>query len=722
MHPIGERELAPPMEQRRFLLFITLSIAMLVGWNAFVVPRLVPPAPQPVADDPQKADEAAKQPPADVQPVVKDGQDAGQQVADKSGDDPATVKPEPQPDKPQPPPDPPALKRNEKMVVVLGSLDPASGYFAQWSFTSRGAAMTNWQLNDPRYRQLENRKQPLELVGRPGAPQLVSFSTAIAALDRQLKPSGLTSNTANWAVESQRKDENKASVVFRLDAPDGSFHVTKTYSVSRIADSAKPQVRDRRSAGYQVQLDLTVTNTGQQTVDTDYVLQGPVGIPLENAANARKFRDFKIGIIKDNKVSLTVMTADEVVEDQKKQENHWSESLGFVGIDTQYFAVLLVPNDVQSTDAQYTQDTRPLLVAEDAKNPSRSDISLQLTSSTIELEPGQTRTHSYTVYGGPKREILLKPLGQGPEDSVSVNAEQILDYGIFGLVATSMLWLLDTLHGIGVSYGLAIICLTVVVRGCMFPLSRKQALGAQKMKELQPRIAELKKKYGKDKEKMARAQMELFSKHNYNPLSGCLPIFLQLPIFIGLYTALNASVDLRMAPFLYIDNLAAPDNIWPNLFNTILPFLKPNGLPFLGPNLNLLPLITIALFIAQQKMFMPPPTDEQQAMQHKMMNYMMIFFGVMFYRVPAGLCVYFIASSLWGMGERKMLDVMKSESADATSAASSTTAASNGKTKTKTKTKKAGKSGKLKAPDFQAHSTQQASSSKRKRKGRSRRR
>jgi YidC/Oxa1 family membrane protein insertase len=278
---------------------------------------------------------------------------------------------------------------------------------------------------------------------------------------------------------------------------------------------------------------------------------------------------------------------------------------------------------------------------------------------------------------------------------------------MFSFVATSMLWLLDSLHSIGVTYGLAIICLTIVVRGCMFPLSRKQAIGAQKMKELQPKIAELKKKHGKDKEKMARAQMELFSKHNYNPLSGCLPIFMQLPIFIGLYTALNASVDLRMASFLYIDNLAAPDNIWPNLFTTMMPFLKPNGIPFLGPNLNLLPLITIALFIAQQKMFMPPPTDEQQAMQQKMMNYMMIFFGVMFYRVPAGLCVYFIASSLWGIGERKMLDVIKTGAADTAAPNASETTATSGKT-----TKK-------KPTAFQAHSAQQSSGNKRKRKKRS---
>ena len=174
------------------------------------------------------------------------------------------------------------------------------------------------------------------------------------------------------------------------------------------------------------------------------------------------------------------------------------------------------------------------------------------------------------------------------------------------------------------------------------------------MKELQPKINELKKKYAKDKEKFARAQMELMSKHNYNPLAGCLPLIFQLPIFIGLYTALNSSIDLRMAPFFYISNLAAPDAIIPDAFGV--------SLPLLGKDLNLLPLITIVLFVAQQKLFMPPPADAQQAQQYKFMNIMMIVFGVMFYRVPAGLCVYFIASSLWGIGERKLLDIQNKKS------------------------------------------------------------
>ena len=143
--------------------------------------------------------------------------------------------------------------------------------------------------------------------------------------------------------------------------------------------------------------------------------------------------------------------------------------------------------------------------------------------------------------------------------------------------------------------------------------------------------------------------MELFRKHNYNPLAGCLPLLMQFPIFISLYTAIRTSVDLRLASFLWIDNLAAPDAL----------FRLPFALPFVGQDFNLLPILTICLFIAQQKLFMPPPESEEQAMQYKMMKFMMVFMGFLFYRVPAGLCIYFITSSLWGMSERKLLDIGK---------------------------------------------------------------
>jgi YidC/Oxa1 family membrane protein insertase len=180
----------------------------------------------------------------------------------------------------------------------------------------------------------------------------------------------------------------------------------------------------------------------------------------------------------------------------------------------------------------------------------------------------------------------------------------------------------------------------------MFPVSLRQTAQAQRMKEMQPKLAEIKKKYADNKEKLAMANLELMREFKVNPMAGCLPLLIQMPIFIALYQALQYSVDLRLAPFLYFKNLAAPDALFK------LPFV----VPWLGwTTFNLLPIITVALMVVQQKMFMPPPTDEQQEMQQKMMSYMMVVMGAMFYKFPSGLCVYYISSSLWGFGERKLL-------------------------------------------------------------------
>jgi YidC/Oxa1 family membrane protein insertase len=223
-----------------------------------------------------------------------------------------------------------------------------------------------------------------------------------------------------------------------------------------------------------------------------------------------------------------------------------------------------------------------------------------------------------------------------------------------------MLFLLHSFHALVGNYGLAIIMLTVLVRSCMFPLSRKQALSAQKMQLLQPEMKRINEKFKNEPEKRMRAQQQLYREHKFNPLGGCLLAFVQLPIFVGLYRSLSVDVELRQAPLFteairWASNLAAPDMLWD--WTGVMPQFITHGTGFfaLGPYLNILPLVTVALFIWQQKMFMPPPADEQAALQQKMMQYMMIFMGILFYKVASGLCVYFVASSLWGIAERKLL-------------------------------------------------------------------
>ena len=179
----------------------------------------------------------------------------------------------------------------------------------------------------------------------------------------------------------------------------------------------------------------------------------------------------------------------------------------------------------------------------------------------------------------------------------------------------------------------------------MFPIGRKQALAAQKMQQLQPHLKELQEKYKDDKERLTKEQFALYKKHGVNPVAGCLPALIQLPIFVGLWQALNTSFPLRHATFLWIRDLSAPDML----------FRFPFEVPFLGNWFNVLPFVVVGLMLVQTKLFAPPATTPEAEMQQKMMKYMMIFMGCMFYKVPSGLGLYFITSSLWAIGERLLL-------------------------------------------------------------------
>lgn len=656
------------MEQRRFILFLTLSMAILIGWSMLLAPKPRPRPNQAVPGQQAQAKQGDqhKAQPEQPQPGEKAGaqhepiarKDAGPQknavaqTGDENAPRPAEA-PQPgqrqEPDrKPEEPPqsaETARLPHYPHQTLRLGSLDPQSGYFNRVTLSSTGAAVSGIELNDPRYRDLDNPQTPLQLVGE-SVKSPKTLATSVEQIDRQLAKFKTSLNDVDWDVAETTPDPDNqkilAGVTFRFVSPDGTLEVLKRYRVKKVAfkDRNPREVRDSELSGYLLDFSLTIRNHSADEETVRYVLQGPLGLPLENAENTRKYRDIRMGFLDDDgSVSSNSMSAKKVAEeDAENTLEEWKRPFKYIGVDIQYFAVLLEPGGNQLKNP-YIDVAQPMLVKAQ-QDKHKSDISVRLTSKDVTVPAGKEQTYSYTLYTGPKREALLKPLG----------AADVLDYGRYlGGIAKAMVALMNFLHNSwGIPYGIAIILLTVAVRGCMSPISRKQALSAKKMKELQPKIAELKKKYGNDKEKMARAQMELFSKHNYNPFAGCLPILLQFPIFIGLYTALRNAVDLRMASFLWIDNLAGPDAL----------FRMPFTLPFLGQDFNLLPILSVVLFIFQQKMFTPPaaPDDEQAQMQQKMMTFMPIFFGFLFYRLPAGLCLYFVASSLWGMGERKMLD------------------------------------------------------------------
>ncbi len=322
------------------------------------------------------------------------------------------------------------------------------------------------------------------------------------------------------------------------------------------------------------------------------------------------------------------------------------------------------------------------------------DITVRVSTEPVELKGDEEVEHKYLLYNGPVKVSQLfpppgLPVKKAEEGGVSRELEKryhddlhlntLTDYhspGVMGRFADAIYWtnlvvwctnlmhkVLGYLHALIPSYGLCIIMLTILVRGMMFPLSRKQALMSLRMQQLAPELKKLQEKYKDDRQALGMAQMELYRRHGVNPFGTCWVLLLQMPIFMGLYFALQESIHFRLAEFwpTWIVNLAAPDMLFS--WTQRIPFISRvedyGSFFYLGPYFNLLPVIAVVLMIAQQKMLTPPPADEQQAMQQKMMKYMMIFFGLMFYKVAAGLCLYFIASSIWGFCERKMLPKAK---------------------------------------------------------------
>lgn len=612
-------------EQKRFVNFILASVIVLWVWSLFIAPKLFPPPPKP----------------APANAIKKDAADANAKVpkAPVKGEAVENAKPEKLHEYP---------RRDD---VVIGSDKLDSGYRLMVKFDSLGAAVSQIQLIDPRYHDLEKKpKQPLSVIQVDPKVDFKTLELQIPEVDTELKKFGKSLKDVNWEVVKGKQTEE--SVTWRYITPDDSLEIQKKFSLEP-APLGQPKLEYK---AYALKFELTLTNLSEQAKKLQYVLYGPVGLPVENRHYTQKFRDIAVGFVSPTgTLTPRLITADTIQKNLDNQrEEEWKTPLKYAGVDIQYFAVLLIPQ-VDQTKTPYFTSSKAVF-ADDPPNV-KSDtkfrqVTLELKSTEIELAAkgapkGESSvSHEFALFAGPKRADLLAPMG----------AERVIDYGWFSgrFGIPQLLLSLLTIFQSGLAflpwpYGWSIILLTILVRSCLFPLSRKQAIAAAKMQELQPELTALKEKYKNTPEKFAKAQMDLFSKNKCNPLGGCLPALIQLPIFLGLYHAFNISVEMRGAPFLWIDNLAAPDAL----------FKFPFVMPFLGPSFNLLPIFTVVLFLVQQKMMMPPPTTPEAEMQQKVMFYMTIFMGYMFYSVAAGLCVYFIASSLWGLAERKLLPKSK---------------------------------------------------------------
>lgn len=252
-----------------------------------------------------------------------------------------------------------------------------------------------------------------------------------------------------------------------------------------------------------------------------------------------------------------------------------------------------------------------------AREVSKDLYSVGMLITMKELAPGASATDTATFYSGPQEQARLEQLAPG--------LELVVDYGWLTFLAKPIYWLLDFLYGIVGNWGWAIVLLTCIVKAVLYPISAAGYRSMARMKEVTPRMKALQDKYKDDKQRLNQAMMELYRTEKINPVGGCLPIFLQIPVFLALYWVLQGSVELRGAPWiLWVNDLAMPDPWF------VLPLL-----------------MAATMFL--QILLNPKPTDPVQA---KVMYIMPLVFSVMFFVFAAGLVLYWLTNNVLSIAQQ----------------------------------------------------------------------
>ncbi|CAI8766558.1 MULTISPECIES: membrane protein insertase YidC [unclassified Pseudomonas] len=277
---------------------------------------------------------------------------------------------------------------------------------------------------------------------------------------------------------------------------------------------------------------------------------------------------------------------------------------GWVAWLQHYFVTAWIPAKNDSNVVQTRKD-------------NQGNYIIGFTGPALTIAPGAKAETSATLYAGPKSQAVLKELSPGLELTV--------DYGILWFIAQPIFWLLQHIHAIVGNWGWSIIFLTMLIKGIFFPLSAASYKSMARMRAVAPKLAALKEQHGDDRQKMSQAMMELYKKEKINPLGGCLPILVQMPVFLSLYWVLLESVEMRQAPFmLWITDLSIKD-------------------PFF-----ILPIIMGATMFIQQQLN-PTPPDPMQA---KVMKLMPIIFTFFFLWFPAGLVLYWVVNNCLSIAQQ----------------------------------------------------------------------
>jgi YidC/Oxa1 family membrane protein insertase len=397
------------------------------------------------------------------------------------------------------------------------------------------------------------------------------------------------------SIYSSKKSDN--TITYTLTA--GDLQITKRYILHK--------------SKYGIELDVEIKNISGASKTFNYRIVGGAGISEVNSQDKRF-------------VEVTADVNGKTLGFKKPKPNQRMINPGVVSwsaLKNKYFSLVLKP--FMPTASQfYSEDKNGSLI-------------MGVDAEIVGLQPNSATNAKFVLYAGPSTIPGLKELGYGLETTVN--------YGFFGGISKVMIVIMGFFHTVTRSWGFSIILLAVLINLVTFPLTIKSFKSMKKMQELHPQMEQLKKQYKEAPDKLNKAVMELYKKYNINPLSGCLPILLQMPIFIALYSALMKAIELRNTSFFWIKDLSSPDAVK-------LPFT----LPLIGDSINILPLIMVAAMVMQQKISTntmgSAVTAEQKEQQKIMLIVMPIVFGFIFYSMPSGLVLYWVVNTLLTIAEQ----------------------------------------------------------------------
>jgi len=377
-----------------------------------------------------------------------------------------------------------------------------------------------------------------------------------------------------------------------------------TYSTTEITFNGDTYEIDVEINDKRVEDEATVIAVGGYTKDEDDPKRDTDGISVQGQLEGKSHRD----------------------QLKSKEGKEYTGNTDWVSLRSKYFVVAMIPEE----NKKFT--------GWEVKREKKDWIEGYVTV------PENDGTISFTMYAGPKNYDALKSMKIGLERTVD------LGWSFIGMIGAIILRFLNWINGYIHNYGLSIIILTLIIKIITWPLSAASINSTRKMSEIQPLLKQVQDKYKDDPQRLNAETMDMYKRHKINPFSGCFPLLVQMPIFYALFITLRNAIEMKGAHFfLWINDLSQPDAL----------FELPFTIPLIGANVfSVLPLIMIAAMLGQSLMGQAKGAVKSQ--QQKMMAFMPLIFGVLFYTMPSGLVLYWtVSTALTILQQFLMLNVLK---------------------------------------------------------------